>query len=155
MDILSRSERPEELKRIPGCLIAADIVTTDKKFKPVADYLLGRILVVESLDGALALAGKTKNRYTIVTVQGEIIHPGGALTGGSLKRNTGGIVGRRKTLEKLEAEIVRLEGSISAVKGEKTHLEMKIGEEKQKLRLADENIRKVSAHIQELETEIR
>ncbi|MCR5784803.1 MAG: chromosome segregation protein SMC [Eubacterium sp.] len=84
--------------------MADSLVKTDDKYKGVAAYLLGRILVVESLDSALKLAKKYNYRIRMVTLEGELIQPGGSLTGGTFK-NSANLLGRKREMEELEKEI--------------------------------------------------
>jgi len=152
LDALQAGAVPNEITSLKGCLPAAEIVKVEDRFKPVAAYLLGRTLIVDKLEQGIWLAAKTNYKYTIVTVQGELLHPGGAITGGSLKKTAGGIVGRSKTLEQLGCQITELEGIIASAGSEKSALEKSLVRERQKLRVAGENVTKVSIRLQELDT---
>ncbi len=96
----------EELRRLanqPGVVgRASDLVRCDPSFRPVADSLLGRILVVETLDDALRLA-RTGGWARLVTLDGEVVHASGAVTGGVAARSAFGMVQRKAEL----AETVR------------------------------------------------
>ncbi len=87
--------------------MADELVKTEDKYKGVAAYLLGRILVVDSLGSALSLARKYKYRIRMVTLEGELIQPGGSLTGGTFKNSTN-LLGRKREMEELEDEIKKL-----------------------------------------------
>ena len=69
-----------------GCISAAiDLVTFDKKYYAVLAYLLGRVLVSDTLDDAIDIAKQCNFIFKIVTIQGEVLSPGGSITGGSKK----------------------------------------------------------------------
>ena len=81
--------------------VASDLVSCDKKFKDVIKYLVGRVLVIDTMDNALKFAKAHKYKEHIVTLDGEYLRPGGSLTGGAFK-NKNNLLGRTRELEKLE-----------------------------------------------------
>ncbi|MDD6448548.1 MAG: chromosome segregation protein SMC [Lachnospiraceae bacterium] len=100
---------PDHLLHEKGVLgLASDLVETDKPYRDVMRYLLGRVIVMENLDLALAFARKTQYQNHIVTLEGEYLRPGGSLTGGSFKNNNN-LLGRRRELEELEERIEKTE----------------------------------------------
>lgn len=131
LDVL-HSKGQAEMKSLTGIRLASQVVKIEAQYQAVADYLLGRILVVEDLEAGLQAAGKTGYKFTIVTEKGEMLHPGGALTGGSLKKGSGGLVGRKKTIEQLSGEATRLSDKISAINMTKTDIEKAIAQEREK-----------------------
>lgn len=87
---------------------ASDLVKAKAAHRPVVESLLGRILVVHDLDVAFALA-KTPGWSRVVTLDGEVLHSGGAVTGGATVKQGFGMVQRRAELVELEAEIAALQ----------------------------------------------
>ena len=91
--------RPASLKENgvesePGFLsVAADVIQCDERCRPAARSLLGRTVVVDTLDNAIRLAKSRSYRFPIVTLDGEILRPGGSMTGGSVNRK-GGVLSR-------------------------------------------------------------
>ena len=73
---------------------ASAIVGYDKRYEGIINHLLGRIIVTENIDSALRLAKKYKYSLRIVTLDGELLNPGGALSGGAYK-NAGNLLGRK------------------------------------------------------------
>ncbi|HWJ02223.1 MAG TPA: chromosome segregation protein SMC, partial [Verrucomicrobiae bacterium] len=105
LDVLQPSPRSFDAKVLsaPGVLgVAADLVNYDRQFKPVAEYLLGRILVVENLERATQVAKLGGYKLRIVTVDGELLSPGGSLTGGSLQQRSSNLLGRNREITQLE-----------------------------------------------------
>lgn len=75
---------------------AYELVSFEEKFRQLAMYLLGRILVVENLDKAVQLAKKYRHQYKLVTLEGDILNPGGAMTGGSQQKKALHVFGRSR-----------------------------------------------------------
>ncbi|MBP5159227.1 MAG: chromosome segregation protein SMC, partial [Lachnospiraceae bacterium] len=93
--------------------VAASLVKADKKYSGVIGYLLGRIIVVDNIDNALALAKKNDYSLRIVTLEGEQLNPGGSLSGGAY-RNTSNLLGRKREIDELESIIEGLEKEVAA-----------------------------------------
>ena len=86
---------------------ADELVQTDEKFRDIMEYLLCRVIVVDTIDHALALARKYKYALRIVTLEGESLNTGGSITGGSFKNNSN-LLGRSRELEEIEKHIEQL-----------------------------------------------
>lgn len=97
--------------------LASDIVEVDSIYKIVANYLLGRILVVDNIDNALFIAKKYKHTLRIVTLEGELLNSGGSMSGGAFK-NAGNLLGRRRELEELEETVNVLEEKSRSIQKE-------------------------------------
>ena len=94
--------RPEALTE-PGVIgLASDLVHVEPKYQVLAKYLLGRVVVADTIDHAIALARKFKYSLRIVTLEGELLSAGGSMTGGAFK-NSSNLLGRKRELEELEA----------------------------------------------------
>ena len=68
--------------------MASELVSTEIEYESLIDYLLGRTLVVENIDFAIAIARKYKYSLRMVTIEGESLNPGGSMTGGAFKNNS-------------------------------------------------------------------
>jgi len=88
--------------------VASDLVEADSKFHELISYLLGRIIVVDHIDHATAIAKKYHYTLRLVTTEGELLTPGGAISGGAYK-NASNLLGRRREIEELEERVVSLE----------------------------------------------
>jgi len=80
--------------------IASRLVTTDDRYTGIVENLLGRTVIVTDIDAAINMAQKYKNRFKIVTLDGQVMNPGGSMTGGSVNKDAG-ILTRANELEKL------------------------------------------------------
>ncbi|EJO5348205.1 chromosome segregation protein SMC [Clostridium botulinum] len=80
--------------------IASELIDYDMKFSNIIDYVLGRTLVAKDMDSALKIAKKLNYSFKIVTLDGELINPGGSLTGGSIRHRAGSsIISRKREIE--------------------------------------------------------
>ncbi len=92
----------------PGVIGPADkLVSCEERFSGLAGYLLGRTLVVDHIDHAIAIARKYRQSVRMVTLEGDMINPGGSMTGGAFKNNSN-LLGRRREIEELEFSIKEL-----------------------------------------------
>ena len=128
---LTSIQNPQEFKT-PEVLdeegvigMACDLVKTEKRYRNVAKAMLGRIVVVDHIDHAVKIARKFDYGVRMVTIEGELLVPGGAISGGAF-RNNSNLLGRRRELTELEEqvkkclqEIEALEGDIVAIKEER------------------------------------
>ena len=87
----------------------------------MAAYLLGRVLVADSIDHAIALAKKNHYSLHIVTLEGEYLSPGGSMTGGAFK-NSSNLLARRREVEELETKTNRLLQEIAQIKNRREDL---------------------------------
>ena len=101
---------------------ASELVNVDKEYNELAEYLLGRCVVVDTIDNALKLNKKHSYSLKIVTLEGELLNPGGSMTGGAFK-NTSNLLGRRREIEDLEAEINKFSADIEKLQNTITSLD--------------------------------
>lgn len=103
----------ENALKEPGVIgLASSLIETDHKFEGLIDYLLGRIVVVDHINNAIALAKKYNYSLRIVTTEGELLSPGGSMSGGAYK-NTSNLLSRRREIEDIEKNIVTIEETIN------------------------------------------
>ena len=88
--------------------VASNLVKSKETYRGIVENLLGRIVIVQDIDAALAMAKRYSNRFKIVTLDGQVINPGGSMTGGSVNKEAG-ILSRANELEKLTAQEKDLE----------------------------------------------
>ncbi len=85
--------------------LAADLVHYDQPLRPAVAHLLGRVVVAEGLETAMRFARITGFRAKVVTLRGEMVHPGGRLTGGRRKEGVGGFLNRERERKNLEEKL--------------------------------------------------
>ncbi len=92
----------------PGVLGLADqLVETNPIYKGLIQHLLGRVVVVDQIDHGIALAKKFQYSLRIVTLDGELLSPGGSMTGGAFK-NSSNLLGRKREIEELEQKCEKI-----------------------------------------------
>ena len=154
--------------------IASDLVKFNKKYEQIVLNLLGRTVIVDDMNNAIALAKKNSYSFRIVTLGGDLINPSGAMTGGSVAQKTVNILGRGREIEDLEKQIKKIQKQIEDItldkekyqksiedvlkNAEKYDEELKEVEivyatEKQKMVSIEENISKIEARLQKLKDE--
>ena len=154
--------------------IASDLIKFDKKYEQIIFNLLGRTVIVDTMETAIKVAKQNSYSFRIVTLEGDVINPSGAITGGSVAKKTVNILGRGKEIEKLEQEIKDLKAKIQKIEREKQEYENSIEDtleqlnsfekelqeidityatEKQKVVSIDENISKIENRLNKLKSE--
>lgn len=91
--------------------VASNLVKCDKKYKDIVSYLLGRVVVVDTIDNAVKVAKNNNYSLHIVTLEGEYLSPGGAISGGHFKNNSN-LMGRKREIEELEKELAEMSEKI-------------------------------------------
>lgn len=100
----------------PGVLgMANELVKTDARYDGIMAYLLGRVVVADTIDHAIALAKEFHYSLHIVTLEGEYLSPGGSMAGGAFKNNSN-LLGRNRELQELEKTIAALQEEIQTKK---------------------------------------
>ena len=112
--------------------VASSLVRVSLEYEKLARYLLGRILVVDNIDHALAIARKYKHSLRIVTLEGEQLNPGGSMTGGAFK-NSSNLLGRRREIEELKKSVTVVSKSITEEKEKLSELRKELSGTREKL----------------------
>ena len=99
--------------------LASKLVSFDAKYAEIIDSLLGRTVVAEDLDVAIAIAKRFNYKFKIVTLDGQVVNAGGSMTGGAKLQNAG-ILSRGNELERLKAECDDLAEKLSLMERDVT-----------------------------------
>ncbi len=118
---------------------AVDCISFDNKYAHIFQYLLGRTLVVSSMDDAIGLQKKYNQQLRIVTFTGEQFQPGGSLTGGATKRKRASVLSRKEEATSLEQELVQIEGQIRSLIANLERLEKRVEEAEKEQATLDES----------------
>lgn len=138
----NREQLPAQAKGIIGW--AHQVVQVDNAYSKVAEFLLGRTLVVDNLENALALNKNMGQRLRIVTLEGELLTPGGALTGGSQHHKESSFLNRREEIAQLHQELKEKQGQGEA-------LASKIAQMQEQYEKLDEEAEELSQSTSQLE----
>ncbi len=114
--IVSRSlpDKEKILKEKGVIGIASELVSHGPEFDGLAEYLLGRVVVADTMDNALKLARKNRYSLRIVTLEGESLSPGGSISGGTFK-NTSNLLGRHREMEEMHRQMETLKNELSVL----------------------------------------
>ena len=143
--IQSKNLQESNLDHCRGYIgIASELVQCNDRYRAVVDNLLGRTVIVQDIDAAISMANKYKNRFKIVTLDGQVMNPGGSMTGGSVNKEAG-ILSRANELEKLTAQEkdlqqkqLVLEGELVEAKRAADQVEFQLTTAKEQLREAED-----------------
>ena len=159
----------------PGIVgIASDLVNYNKKYEQIILNLLGRTVIVDNMDTAIKVAKNNSYTFRIITLDGDLINPSGAITGGSVAKKTVNILGRGREIENLEKEIKKEKEKLAKLEEEKEGYESSIADtlefamslekslqeieieyatKKQKLDSIEGEIQKIEARLEKLKKE--
>ena len=120
--------------------IASQLVTFDQRYRGIVENLLGRIVIVQDIDAAINMANKYRNRFKIVTLDGQVMNPGGSMTGGSVNKEAG-ILSRANELEKLTAQEQDLQQKKMITEAELTEAQRSLDQVEFELNTARDQLR--------------
>lgn len=95
---------------------AIDLVQFDPKFEGVMEFLLGRILIISNLSKAVSIGKRKSLPFRMVTLEGDLVAPSGALTGGSYKKQKSGLLGRKRLVNELTEKIISFKEDLTSIK---------------------------------------
>lgn len=148
--------------------IACDLIKFDKKYEQIVLNLLGRTVIVDDMQNAIKLSKENNYSFRIITLEGDVINPSGAITGGSVTKKTVNILGRSKEIEELNGQITEIKERISKLEKSKEEyenssenvleeaenlekqlqeIEISYATEKQRVESIDENIQTIRDRI--------
>ena len=123
--------------------IASDLIRYSKKYENIILNLLGRTVIVQDMETAIRVAKDNGYSFRIITVEGDVINPSGAITGGSVTKKTVNILGRGREIEKLQKEIKKLEGQIQKLEEEKETYQESIGHVLEKVTTFEKELQEI------------
>ena len=120
--------------------IASNLVECDAQYKDIISNLLGRVIIAEDIDCAIGISKRYKNRYKIVTLDGQVMNPGGSMTGGSRSKGAG-VLSRANLIEELNAEAEKIKKELEELS--------------KSFKLAIEDANKAAADVQGADADLR
>ena len=138
---IQSSLETDEIRRaasLPGYVGRADkLVESNKEYRSIIEWLLLRTVVFDNIDNASNAAKQLRYKVRLVTLDGQLIAPGGAFTGGSVKRDSG-ILSRLNTISALKADAEKLNGEIESDKNTLASLDKHISQARDESRDAEQ-----------------
>lgn len=128
--IQSRKLRDSDVNQLMGQQgyigIASDLVDVSAPYRLAVEHVLGNVVIAETLEQAGALARRLQYRVRIVTLQGDVVAPGGLMSGGHTSRKGPGLLGRSREREEVEARLAGLATAEQALIEEKERLRFEV-----------------------------
>ena len=119
--------------------IASDLINFDNKYRNIIENILGRTIIIDNIDNAIKFAKENNHKFKVVTLDGEILNPGGSLTGGSL-RTSGNILSRKRLINEYSEKIKSLNIEIENLYKNKDEVDLSIKKLKESLNETINNI---------------
>lgn len=112
---------------------AVDLIGFDKKYLNIAANLLGTVIITKDLKGANELAKLVHHKYRFVTIEGDVVNPGGSMTGGAIKQKTSSLLSRKTELDELKTKIADMEEKTSVLEKHVKQLKTDITSQEEKV----------------------
>ena len=125
LNALTYKEQPEYRQaaaELGAVGLASELVEADQEYRDLVKYLLGSVLVVDHIDHALAIANKYRQRLRIVTLEGELLSPGGSMAGGAYKISSN-LIGRSRELNEFESKLLGIRSKMESLREKNDRLE--------------------------------
>ena len=132
--------------------IASQLVRCDDRYRKAVDDLLGRTVIVQDIDAAITMSQKYSHRFKIVTLDGQVMNPGGSMTGGSVSKDAG-ILSRANELEKLTAQEAQLQQELSATQAQLQEAQRQFDQVQFQMRAAQDQLREAEDQVLRLQGE--
>ena len=120
--------------------LASGLVTCDARYEGIIKSLLGRCVVVDTMDNAIAISKKFGYKFRVVTLEGELLNVGGSITGGSMNKTTG-LLSRASEIRTLQTATKEKQAALDSLLGKQAALEQEIEEISTKKRDVDSTVR--------------
>ncbi len=130
--------------------IASQLVSSEQQYRGIVENLLGRTVIVSDLDAAIQMSQKYRNRFKIVTLDGQVMNPGGSMTGGSTNKDAG-ILSRANELEKLTRQEKELQEKRMVLEGELQEAQRQADQVEFQLTAARDQLREAEDQVLRLE----
>ncbi|MBR3382123.1 MAG: chromosome segregation protein SMC [Clostridia bacterium] len=124
-----RTLTPEERSciNVEGCFgVASELISFSPRYRNIAENLLGRTVIVRDIDVGIAINKRARSSFRIATLRGDIMNPGGSMTGGSTQKREFSILGRERELEQLAKKAKETENGIAECGRKTAALEAKL-----------------------------
>jgi chromosome segregation protein len=146
-----RYQNDKSIADFAGFIGYADqLVSSEPKYNKIIEYLLGRTIVVTNIDVAVQLAKKQNFKVRIVTLEGELLNPGGSLTGGSGARREASFLNRASEIESVKKKIVEAERNLEEYQLKKVSWEGNLEQYQQKVLLINNEQQQIQVKQAEL-----
>jgi chromosome segregation protein len=135
--------------------VASNLISYDNQYNNVIGSLLGNVLITSDLKGANELAKLINYRYRLVTLEGDVVSPGGAMTGGAVKQKSSSLLGRQRELEQLTNKLTEIGDKTTKLEEYVKNLKKTILDDETSLNDYREKGEELRYHVQGIKANIR
>lgn len=134
----------ESLSQEPGVIgLASELIEYNKVYSGIIASILGRVILVDTMENAIGLAKKYRYKYRIVTLEGELLNPGGSITGGNFHKNKENIFSRNREVVELRETIESCKLELNNIQEKKLRLEEKFADTAKQIKALEEQKRTI------------
>ena len=134
-----------DAKRSRGYIgLASELVETRPELRDIIDNLLGRIVVVDELENGIAMAKAARYMYRVVSLAGDVVNPGGSLTGGSINKKATNLLGRARELEEMRKKKTTVTREIAKIEAQRQEFALQIKDVAREQMAMEEKLQKAS-----------
>ncbi len=153
--IRGRSLHEQGLSEQQGYVaLACELVHYEPRYRSIVEFLLGRIVIAETIDHAAGIAKQYGFHFKVVTLDGQVVNAGGSFTGGSVQRN-GGMLTRRSELQALDAEIARLTSEEESFRHTCQSLSEKLARAREEYKLQSDTLEQLRIQSEQLTLQVQ
>ena len=140
--LLTNEER--SFINVDGCFgVASELIGFSPRYRGIAENLLGRTVIVRDLDVGIAINKRARSSFRIATVKGDIMNPGGSMTGGSTQKREFSLLGREREIEDLKKRMASVSSSIEKCVSEAIELTRKLDDANDDVAAVSDEIRRL------------
>ena len=161
--VMGRTLSPGERQalKVDGCLgVLSELVQFDKRYQGIVDNLLGRTVVARDLDAGIEIMRRGRHAFRLVTLEGDVMHSGGSMTGGSIQSRVTNLLSRDReiaehesALKALDERLARAREGMAQLEAERAKLHERIDEAEAQLRLSEDGMLKLDQQLGQLAKE--
>ena len=127
------SARERDVLSMKGCLgVASELCSYEPEYREIVESLLGRTVVAENLEAGIAIMRAGNHAFRLVTLEGDVMHSGGSMTGGSIQQKAQNLLGREREMKELEASLAEMTARMQTSQTELTQMESERAGEKER-----------------------
>jgi chromosome segregation protein len=150
------AEQIEMLKNHPSFIgIGSELISYEPMYRAIMSNLLGNVIITKDLKGANELARLVQYRYRFVTLDGDVVNPGGAMTGGGVTKKTTSLLGRNRELETITEKLRDMEEKTRQLEKHVQEQKKTIQEEEKEIVQLRQKTEQLRFTLQELKSELR
>jgi chromosome segregation protein len=135
--------------------VASNLVKNDKSLDDIVANILGKIIICEDMDSARTIAKAITYQAKIITLDGDSINAGGSMTGGSVRRDASGILGRAGEIKELESSLVKKDQELAVLEAKRQEVDTKVGDIERELAQLAEQLKYFSVERAKAESEYK